>query len=95
MPLLTASLGTVSFKNWFVIRHDSFNDRQVFVLRQKQKYASRRNCSCIRISVIGAVVVAQLAKWSLLTPEVRSSNPDIGKVFIEYCLLSTVLKRRK
>ena len=41
------------------------------------------------------MVVAQLANRSLLTPEVRGSNPDIGKVFIEYYLLSTVLKRRK
>ena len=39
-----------------------------------------------------AVVVSQLAKRSLPTPE--EVNPDIGKVFIEYCLLSTVLKRR-
>ena len=29
------------------------------------------------------VVVAQLAKRSLPTPEVRSSNPVIGKVFID------------
>ena len=29
------------------------------------------------------------------TPEVRGLNPIIGKVFIEYCLLSTVVKRRK
>ena len=32
-----------------------------------------------------AVVVTQLAKWSLPTPDVRSSNPVIGKVFIEHC----------
>ena len=29
-----------------------------------------------------AVVVAQLVEQSLLTPEIRSSNPDIGKIFI-------------
>ena len=31
-------------------------------------------------------------------PEVRGSNPVIGKIYIEHlftCLLSTVLKRRK
>ena len=32
-----------------------------------------------------AVVVAQLAKQSLPIPEVRSSNPIIGEVFIEKC----------
>ena len=37
-----------------------------------------------------AVVVAQLAEWSLLTPEVRGLNPDIRKFYIEHCLLSTV-----
>ena len=42
----------------------------------------------------GAVVVAQLVERSLPTPEDRSSNPVIGKIYIEY-LLSTVLKRRK
>ena len=38
-------------------------------------------------------VVTQLAE--LLTPEVRGSNPVIHKIHIEYCLLSTVKKRRK
>ena len=41
-----------------------------------------------------AVVLAQLSKRSLPIPEVRSSNPVIGKVFIEYFVLSTVMKRR-
>ena len=27
---------------------------------------------------LGAVVVAQLAEWSLLTPEIRGSNPVFG-----------------
>ena len=31
----------------------------------------------------GAVVVAQLVEQSLSTPEVRSSNPFIGNIFIE------------
>ena len=34
-------------------------------------------------------MVPQLAKWSLFTPEVLSSNPVISKVLIEYFLLST------
>ena len=33
--------------------------------------------------------VAQLVERSLPTPEVRGSNPDIGKIYIEH-LLSTV-----
>ena len=43
-----------------------------------------------------AVVVAQLVEGSLPTPEVRGSNPVIGKLLnIEHCILSTVLKRWK
>ena len=30
-------------------------------------------------NIKGAVVVAQLVEWSLLIPEVRGSNPVIGK----------------
>ena len=41
------------------------------------------------------VVVAQLVERSLATPEFRGLNPAIGKIYIEQCLLSTVLKRRK
>ena len=37
---------------------------------------------------VGPVDVAQLVEWSLLTPEVHSSNPVIGKFYIErYCRL--------
>ena len=38
--------------------------------------------------------MAELVERLLLTPEVRDSNPLIGKIYIEF-LLSTVLKRRK
>ena len=41
------------------------------------------------------MVVAQLVERLLLTPEVRGSNPVIGKFYIEHYFLSTVLKRRK
>ena len=41
-----------------------------------------------------AVAVAQLVQWSLPTPEVRGSNPVMGKKIIE-CLLSTELKKTK
>ena len=39
--------------------------------------------------------MAQLAEWLLPTPEVRGSNPVIGKMYIKHCLLSTGLKRQK
>ena len=38
--------------------------------------------------------MAQLVEWSLLIPEVRGSNPDISKIYIEH-LLSTKSKRTK
>ena len=41
------------------------------------------------------MVVTQLVEWSLPIPEVCSLSPVIVKYFIEQCLLSTVLKRRK
>ena len=37
----------------------------------------------------GALVVAQLVERLLLTPEVRGSNPVIGKIYIEHWSLST------
>ena len=40
-------------------------------------------------------VVVQLAKQSLLTPEVHGSNPVIGEIYIEHCVMSTELKRLK
>ena len=41
------------------------------------------------------VVVAQLVEQSLAIPEVRGSTPVIGKILLNICLLSAVLKRRK
>ena len=41
------------------------------------------------------VVVAQLVERSLSIPEVRGLTPVIGKILLNICLLSTVLKRRK
>ena len=41
-----------------------------------------------------AVIVAQLVLWLLPTPEVGGSIPIIGKIYIEQCLLSTVIKKR-
>ena len=42
-----------------------------------------------------AVVVAQLTKRSLPTPEVRGSNPVISKVFIEYCIEKTKIQKKR
>ena len=39
------------------------------------------------------VVVAQLVERLLSIPEVRGSTPIIGKILLNICLLSTVLKR--
>ena len=41
-----------------------------------------------------AVVVAQLVEWLLPSPEVRSSNPVVCRLYVTYILL-TVLKRQK
>ena len=43
--------------------------------------------------VMWAVVLARLVDRSLPTLEIRSLNPDIGKLYLYF--LSTVLKRRK
>ena len=43
---------------------------------------------------LGAVVVSQLVERSLPTPEVRGSNPVIGKFNVLSAILKTVLKRR-
>ena len=44
----------------------------------------------------GAVVVAQLVERSLLTPEIRGSNPDIGKVLSTNCTIEkTKIKKKR
>ena len=40
--------------------------------------------------ILGSGCVAQLVEWSLPIPEVRGSNPVIGKILLNICLLSTV-----
>ena len=45
-------------------------------------------------SILALVVVAQLAEWLLLTPEVGGSNIVISKFNITYILLAA-FKRRK
>ena len=48
----------------------------------------------VNIDLSRAVVVTQLVERLLLIPEVCSLNPVIGKIYVEHCLLPTVLKRR-
>ena len=49
--------------------------RNVNVSLEQMKFKSEMNKS------IWEVVVAQLVEWSLLIPEVRGSNPVIGKIY--------------
>ena len=47
-----------------------------------------------------AVVVAQLVDRSLAIPEVRGSNPVIGKIYIEHlftvnCIAKTKIKKKR
>ena len=46
-------------------------------------------------TTLGSGCGAQLVEQLLPTPEVCGSNPVMGKIYIGYFLLSTVLKRRK
>ena len=54
----------------------------------------RNKCFCQGL-FLGAVVVAQLVERLPPTPEICDSNPVIGKLLSNICLLSTVLKRQK
>ena len=47
---------------------------------------SRRNGGNNYVPDVRAVVVAQLVEWSLPTPEIHSSNPDIGKILSTKCM---------
>ena len=58
--------------------------------------SSNTNCTTTTTKeVLREVVVAQLVELSLSIPEVHGSTPVIGKILLNICLLSTVLKRRK
>ena len=43
----------------------------------------------------GAVVVAQLVQRSLPIPEIRGSNPDIGKILSTYCTIEKTIINKK
>ena len=43
----------------------------------------------------GVEVVAQLAERSLLTPEVQSSNPDIGKSYLLHSADKAKIKKKR
>ena len=49
----------------------------------------------LKLSMTRAVVVAQLAERSLMTPEIRSSNPDIGNKIFQMQLIICQLQSRK
>ena len=59
----------------------------------RQQYLPN-NKKALIIEGNGTVLVAQLVERLLPTPDICSSNPVIGKLFITN-ILSTVLKRRK
>ena len=56
-----------------------------------RNWGNKRRKSFTNVTIL-AVVVAQLVERSLLIPEVRGSNPVIGKnlFILNICLLSTV-----
>ena len=70
---------------------------QAKALARQGKIKERQPHECNERSVIKveAVVVAQLVERSISIPEVRGSTPVIGKILLNICLLSTVLKRQK
>ena len=41
------------------------------------------------------MVVAQLVEWVLPIPEVRGSNPAIGKIYIEHLFLVNCIEKIK
>jgi len=43
-------------------------------------------------NAVAAVVVAQLVERSLPTPEVRSSNPVIGKIYVAFNTVNCIEK---
>ena len=67
--------------------------RNVNVSLEQMKFKSEMNKS------IWEVVVAQLVEWSLPIPEVRGSNPVIGKnlliLNIVNCLEKTKIKKKR
>ena len=48
-----------------------------------------------KITRAGAVVVAQLLDRSLLTPEIRGSNPDIGKSLSTNCTIDKTKTKKE
>ena len=60
----------------------------------------RSSNNATQIVVSWAVAVAQLVEQSLTIPEVRSSNPVIGKIYIEHwftvnCIEKTKMKKKE
>ena len=65
-------MGSIQLERWKEIRIQIYLERKITL-----------NTLNVKKEKEWAVVVAQLVKGSLPTPEVRGSIPDISKVFIE------------
>ena len=65
---------------------DTFNDKQ----RNQHNMSQLQMCA-----KYGAVVVAQLVERSLPIPEVHSSNPVIGKIYIEHLFTINCIEKTK
>ena len=61
----------------------------------RRDVTSSKSLNIIKNNRFWEVVVAQLVEQLLSIPEVRGSTPVIGKILLNICLLSTVLKRQK
>ena len=68
--------------NRFKVVHDMRLEKRG-VLKVVQKRGGR--CTSTHKNMTSGVVVAQLVERSLPTPEVRSSNPVISKMYMEQC----------
>ena len=59
-------------------------------------WADSEPSSPVRLKNSWVVVVVQLVERLLPTPEIRSSNPDIGIILSTYCIiLKTKLKKKR
>ena len=68
--------------------HQFLASRLTSDLRRRQMFKKQ-------ILIPWAVVVAQLVVWSLPIPQVRSSNPVIGKIYIQHMLIVNCIEKTK
>ena len=67
-----------------------FDGAKIWGTDEDNTYNGHFHCENIPLKMQRAVVVAQLVERSLPMPEVRGSNPVIGKNILNIYLLSTV-----